>query len=204
MSRLFIVVIVCFFLFNCSKKKDIQGNIPYIISIESKGKITGNDTIPPTPPLVGWLVYGTDTFIIDSDTTIFYIRRHAIQRMICGNDTFDTIPDFIGLQPRDLIMLSNKNIFNFIKLNYSDDFRNATFIVSKSDTINSKAFFDLRKSLKIFTRDRDFCIIRRTTQEEDTVLKYKKNNKSYYSDDIKWDKNRITFPFIKPKLNHSN
>lgn len=178
----------------------IKKNTPYIISQKNQQIINGKDTVPTPPPIPGWLVYGTDTFIIDSDTTIYYIRRHALPRMICGNDNIDTIPNFIDLEPRDIIKLSNKNIFHFIKLNYSDDFRNATFIASQTDTINSQAFFDLQKSLKFFTRDRDFCIIRKTTQEEDTVLSYKKLNKYYNSDKIKWDENRIQFPFIKPKL----
>lgn len=81
--------------------------------------------------------------------------------------------------------------------------KNQTFIVSNSDTLKSKMFFDLQKSLNIFKRDRDFVIIRRTTQEEDTVIFYMKNNKHYNSDDIKWDKTRIKFPelleFVKRK-----
>jgi hypothetical protein len=85
-------------------------------------------------------------------------------------------------------------------LNYKDDFRNQTFIASKSDTLNSKIFFDLNKSLNFFKRDRDFVIIRRTTQEEDTVLKYKKNNNYYDSKKIKWDQKRIKFPEIPKQL----
>ncbi|WP_125723317.1 hypothetical protein [Flavobacterium ustbae] len=199
MNRLFIGVVICFLLTDCNKKKDIEENIPYIVSKERKGKITGNDTIPPSYPIPGWLVYGTNTFIIDSDTTMYYFQRPAIG-MICGTPTADTIPHFINLHPKDLILLSNKNIYQFIKLNYKDDFRNVTYIASKSDTINSKAFFDLKKSIISFTKYRDIYIVRRTTQEEDTVLKYKKGSEYYNSEDIKWDKNRITFPFSKPKL----
>jgi hypothetical protein len=76
-------------------------------------------------------------------------------------------------------------------LNYKDAFRNITFIASKSDTLQSKAFFDLRNSLNSSIKGRDFYLVRRTTQEEDTVLKYKKNNKYYYSDSIKWDQTKI-------------
>ena len=194
MKTIFISLIICLLSFNCSKKEvKIIKNDPYIISQQNR------ITTPPPPPVPGWLVYGTNTFIIESDTTIYYFQRPPIGR-ICGTPTADTIPHFIDLQPKDLILLSNKNIYDFIKLNYKDDFRNATFIASESDTLKSKVFFDLRKSLSYFIRDRDFCIIRRTTQEEDTVFKYKKNNDSYNSEYIQWDKKRITFPFIKPKL----
>lgn len=205
MKRVFVALLFCLALLNCAKKEEkiVEKNIPYIISQENREKITGKDTIPPMPPIPGWLVYGTDTFILDSDTTIYYFQRNEIG-MICGTPTADTIPYFINLQPRGLILLSNKNIYDFIKLNYNNNFRNITFIASSSDTVNSKAFFDLRKSLNSFTKFRDRLFIRRTTQEEDTVLKYKRNNEYYYSEDIKWDKNRIAFPFIKPKANFSN
>jgi hypothetical protein len=202
MTRIFIGFIICFLFGNCHKKKSIKINIPYIISQEDKVKISGNDTILAPPPIPGWLFNGTDTFIINSDTTVYYMKNKGIG-MICGTLTADTIPYFVDLNPRDLIEISNKNIFDFIKLNYNDDFRNATFIVSHSDTINSKIFFDLRKSLNFYKRDRDFVAIRRTTQEEDTVIFYMKNNKHYESDDIKWDKKRIKFPehieFVKRK-----
>lgn len=205
MKILFIGLVICIFLSNCSKKESQkEENIPYIISKENKGKITKNDTIPPPPPIPGWLLYGTNTFIINTDTTAYYFQNKGIG-FICGTATADTIPYFINLQPKDLIEISNKNLYEFIKLNYKDNFRNATFIASQSDTLKSKVFFDLQKSLKYFIRDRDFYIIRRTTQEEDTVLKYKRGDESYYSSEhIKWDKKRIRFPdqvkFIKPSI----
>lgn len=194
MARTFIGVMICLLFFNCKKKESKEENIPYIISLENKEKIIrGNGTIPAPPPCPGWLYYGTNTFIINSDTTAYYLQNRSVG-FICGTAKADTIPYFIDLHPRDLIEISDKNIFDFIKLNYSDDFRNATFIASTCDTLNSKIFFDLRKALNIFKRDRDFIAIRRTTEEEDTVVFYKKNNKNYYSRGIKWDTRRIKFP----------
>ncbi|WKL47146.1 hypothetical protein Q1W71_19555 [Flavobacterium pectinovorum] len=203
MSRVFIGFIICLLFLNCGKKENIKENIPYIISQKMHEAING-DTIPSPPPIPGWLVYGTNTFIINSDSTAYYFQNKGIG-FICGTPNADTIPYFINLQPKDLIEISNKNLYDFIKLNYKDDFRNATFIASESDTLKSKIFFDLRKSLSYFIRDRDFCAIRRTTQEEDTVLKYKRNNGSYYSsEDIKWDKTKIKFAeeikFAKPSI----
>jgi hypothetical protein len=217
MKSALIGFITCLLLFNCAKKeeKKIVTNKPYIISQENKPKLSSKQenkqeikNIPPPPPpppnssIPGWLVYGTNTFIIDTNSKIYYFQRNDNIGFICGTETADTIPHFINLQPKDLIEIPNKNIYDFIKLNYKDDIRNITFIASKSDTLNSKSFFDLRKTLESFTKGRDFYHIRRTTQEEDTVLKYKKDNIYYNSEDIKWDKKRIIFPFIKPKLNH--
>ncbi|TDO78159.1 hypothetical protein EV143_103410 [Flavobacterium chryseum] len=200
MTRILLLSMILLFL-NCSKKQEIEKNTPYIIS-QKTHKVIYGDTILSPPPIPGWLVYGTDTFIINSDSTAYYFQNKEIG-FICGTPNADTIPYFSNLQSRDLIVISNKNIYDFIKLNYSNDFRNATFIASQSDTINSKFFFDLYKSLKKFERDRDFVCIRRTTQEEDTVIYYKRNNKYYNSTDIKWDKTRIKFPehleFVKEK-----
>ncbi|MBJ2123083.1 hypothetical protein [Flavobacterium sp. IB48] len=202
MARIFIGFMICFLFLNCSKKENQAENIPYIISQNNKEIIRGKDTIPPPPPIPGWLFYGTNTFIINSDSTAYYLQNKGIG-MICGTPNTDTIPYFADLDPRGLIEISNKNIYDFIKLNYKDDFRNQTFIASQSDTLNSKIFFDLYKSLNYFKKDRDFVIIRRTTQEEDTVIYYKRNNKHYNSENIKWDKTRIKFPehvkFVKRK-----
>jgi len=196
-----LVLIMVSLLLSCNKKAEVvKIQKPYIISKENKEIIHNNDTVPP-PPVPGWLVYGTNTFILNSDSTAYYFQNKEIG-MICGTLTADTIPYFINLQPKDLIEVSNKNIYDFIKLNYKEDFRNVTFIASHSDTLNSKIFFDLQKSLNFFKRNRDFYLIRRTTQEEDTVLHYKKSNKYYDSNSIKWDKSRIRFPnqvkFAKP------
>lgn len=213
MKSALIGFITCLLLFNCAKKeeKKVDTNKPYIISQENKPKPSSKQenkqeikNIPPPPPppsnstIPGWLVYGTNTFIIDTDSKIYYFQRNDIG-FICGTETADTIPHFINLQPKDLIEIPNKNIYDFIKLNYKDDFRNITFIASETDTLKSKAFFDLRKTLESFTKGLDFYHIRRTTQEEDTVLKYKKNNKYYDSEDIKWDKTKIKFPNYKIK-----
>lgn len=128
----------CFLLWNCTKKENTKENIPYIISQKdikpkSSTELREKHNPPPPPPIPGWLVYGTNVFIIDNDSKIYYFQREQIG-FICGTPTADTIPNFINLQPKDLIEIPNKNIYHFIKLNYKDAFRNITFIASKSDT----------------------------------------------------------------------
>jgi hypothetical protein len=201
MARIFIGFMICFLFWNCNQKdkKIVKKNKPYIISKENNRQIINGDTILP-PPIPGFLVYGTNTFIIDSDSIIYYFKRGNVGH-ICGNwERSDTIPDYINLQPKDLIKIPNNSISEFVKLNYKDKFRNLTFISSKVDTLKTKNYFDLVKAIKLSLKERDKYFIRRTTQEEDTVLKYKKNNAYYNSENIKWDQDRITFPFIKPKL----
>ncbi|MFH6992216.1 hypothetical protein [Flavobacterium sp. FlaQc-48] len=203
MTRTFIGFIVCFLLFNCSKKENTIQNTPYIISkkdiISNISKKPKNKNIPPPPPIPGWLIYGTNTFIIDNESKIYYFQRNEIGR-ICINGPIDTIANFIDLQPNDLVEIPNNTISDFVKLNYKDNFRHITFIASKLDTLKSENYFTLIKVIESSLKEKDFYFIRRTTQEEDTVLKYKKNNYTYDSNDIKWDLNKIRFPFIKPKL----
>ncbi|MFH7012059.1 hypothetical protein ACHRV5_09300 [Flavobacterium sp. FlaQc-52] len=208
MKKVLVGFIICLLLLNCSKKKNTTKNTAYVISKEDNiSNISNklkNKNIPPPPPILRWLTYGTNTFIIDKDSRIYYFQRNEMG-YICGNiSEGDTIPHFIDLQPKDLIEIPNNTISDFVKLNYKDDFRNITFIASKLDTLKTQSYFDLVNAIESTLKDRDSYFIRRTTQEEDTVLKYKRNNHYYISDDIKWDKNRITFPFIKPKLNHPN
>lgn len=201
MARIFIGFVICLLLLNCDKKeqKIVEKNIAYIISQEKNRQIINGSTISQ-PPIPGFLVYGTNTFIVDSDSKLYYFKRGDVGH-ICGNwSKDDTIPYYINLQPKDLIEIPNNSISEFVKLNYKDNFRNLTFIASKLDTIKTKNYFDLIKAIKSSLKEKDMYFIRRTTQEEDTVLKFKKNKYKYNSNDIKWDENRITFPLTKPTM----
>jgi hypothetical protein len=194
MKKLLISFLSCLFFMSCNKEKE-KVNVPYIISeIEKQTKqVTNKNEFPPPPPVPGWLTYGTNTFIIDQDLKIYYFQRNKVG-FVCGNGSQnDTIPYFIDLQPKDLIEIPNNCIADFVKLNYKKEVRNLTFISSQLDTLKSKNYFDLIKAIETSCQDRDNYRIGRTTQEEDTVLKYKKNNDSYSSDLIKWDKTKIIF-----------
>jgi hypothetical protein len=93
-----------------------------------------------------------------------------------------------------LVEIPNNGIEDFVKLNFKKEDRNIAFISSQLDTLQTKNYFDLISAIKTSCQDGDTYFIRKTTQEEDTVLKYKKNNEFYYSDEIKWDKSKIKLP----------
>lgn len=109
----------------------------------------------------------------------------------------DTLPHFLDLQPKDLVQIPKNIVTDFLSQNIlnKEENRRILVVASQNDTIKNVSFFDFinKNQLRAY-------LIRRTTQEEDTVLKYKKNNEYYNSEDIKWDQDRITLPFIKPKL----
>jgi hypothetical protein len=92
------------------------------------------------------------------------------------------------------LLESLKNLTDFLSENIliKEKNRQILIIASQKDTIKNTSFFDFLNTKNIGT-----YVIRRTTQEEDTVLKYKNNvNKHiyYYPDSIKWDKTKIKLP----------
>jgi hypothetical protein len=198
MTRIFIGIMMCLLLLNCSKKeekKTVKSN-SYIISKENRETLEDfrKWKIPPPPPPPGQLFYGTNAFIIDKDSNLYYFQGNK-SVLVCGTGSEnDTIPYFVHLQPKDLIEIPNNCIADFVKLNYKKEIKNLTFISSQLDTLQSKNYYDLIKAIRISCQGMDGYSIGRTTQEEDTVLKYKKNNEYYDFENIKWDKTKIKFP----------
>lgn len=199
MTRIFIGSMICFFLLNCDKKekKIVVKNKSYIISYEDRKFLQilkkGNISLP----INGF--YGENQLIIDKNGNLFFYQKEYI-RAGCGTRSEnDTLPHFFNLQPKDIIRIPKACVNNFLSENILDkeEYRRILIIASQNDTIKNTSFFNFVNKNKLRA-----YLIRRTTQEEDTVLKYKKNNDSYYSEDIKWDKNRIQLPFVKPKLDH--
>ena len=71
--------------------------------------------------------------------------------------------------------------------------RNIINIASQLDTLTFDSYYTLIKAIdnQCKYNTRDLYIVRRTTQEEDTVLKFIGNDKYYNPDEINWDKKRI-------------
>ncbi|MBW1657171.1 hypothetical protein [Flavobacterium quisquiliarum] len=189
------------FLFNCSKKEEkiVINNKPYIISYENKKFNKYADSLKEKsdkvifPSLKGF--YCQNQLLIDKKGNLFFYQIEYIPK-ICGSTMeTDTIPYLSNLHPIDLVKLPHSSVNDFLYLNILNKEKNEQrlIIASQNDTIKNMSIFNFVNKLEAYK-------IRRTTQEEDTVLKYKKNNKFYNYEDIKWDQNRIILPFIKPKL----
>jgi len=209
-----LLVLICFFLLNCTKKEEVK-DVPYIISKEESDdkrmlKEPRNNSTPPPPPPAPF-EYGTNNFIIDKDTSIFYFQRPYL--FICGTGSEENQPHFLfGFEKDDFIEIPTNSIKDFVLLNFKGGERNHFDIASQIDTLNFTAYYNLINTLKQckLERDKDRIIIRKTTQEEDTVIYYKKKRKEYYYGNIKWDTTRIdtiTYKFLKrpkqkfPKFN---
>jgi hypothetical protein len=208
MKNVLLLLMVSLF-FACNKKEEVAKEYnavqkPFVISefykqlkeydkyyTDSNGR---KIAVPPPPSIPMGLIYGTNNFIIDKDSKIYYFQRNNEIGFMCGTGLEnDTIPHFISLQPKDLIEIPNNCIADFVKINYKKEARNFTFISSELDTLKSKSYFDLIKAIEMALENRDSYFIGRTTQEEDTVLYYKKKDVFYDSKDIKWDKTKIKF-----------
>lgn len=223
MKNVLLLILVSLF-FSCAKKGEVVKeesmlDKPFVISeFYKKQKEYGKYYTdsngrkiplppPPPPPQTGGVIYGTNNFIIDKDSKIYYFQRNGEIGFRCGTGSEnDTIPHFIDLQPKDLIEIPNNCISDFVKLNYKKEVRNITFITSQIDTLKTKNYFDLVRVIEESLKDRDVYLIMRTTQEIDTVLNYKKKDLFYDSNDVKWDKSRIKFPehikFVKRPTEH--
>lgn len=192
MSFLLIIII----LFSCNKKED---NHPkknlikklYIISLEERKLKEYEDSLKNSTekillPRKGF--YGENNMLIDKSGNVFFFQEQYIGA-VCGTGMEnDTLPKFLDLQPEDLIKIPKQSLEKFINENVMSkpEKRRILIIASQNDTIKDKAFLKFYYNLKV-----PIYFIRRTTQEEDTVLQYKKTDKHYFSDEIKWDKTKI-------------
>lgn len=209
--RILFFLCIVFGLISCEKKTDQKEYEPYVISEvwdayqkarKNPERDENGNILPPPPHREKW-GYGYENFIIDDSLNVFYYEFQPQFTESCIPEYEDSIPYLQGLRPDWLIQLPKESLTEFVKLNFKRGIRNKVKIASQKDTLSSKEYFDLMKAFDKYldwdeNGDRDIYAIFATTQEEDTVLYYKKNKKAYYTDSIKWDKKRIRFP--KPKI----
>lgn len=200
MKRVFIGFVVCLFLLNCDKKEEKTAikNKPYIISYEDEKlnryydslQKNSNRIIPPPPK--GF--YGESQLIIDKKGDLYYYQKEYIQILCNYGQENDTLPHFLNLKPKDIVKVPQKSLNDFISENIltKEKNRQILIIASQNDTIKNDYFLNFLKSNIIQTYH-----IRKTTQEEDTVFKYKKNGDYYDFENIKWDKTKIKLPKYK-------
>ncbi|CAC9972831.1 hypothetical protein [Flavobacterium panici] len=200
MTRILIGFILCILFLNCEKKKenkDIKSK-DYIISYEDKKLQNYIDSLKKNRsdfvafPRKGF--YGEHQLIIDKKGNLYFYQKEYIMITCSYGSENDTLPRFLGLEPKDIVRIPQKNLTDFLSENIltKEKNRQILIIASQKDTIKNTSFFEFLNKKNIGT-----YIIRRTTQEEDTVLKYKNNaNKHiyYYPDSIKWDRTKIKLP----------
>lgn len=196
MKRIITGIIVCLLFANCNKKEKriTPQRDSYIISFEDTKLQNYYDSIdskskvkPPPPPQK--IFYTDNQLIIDKNGNLYFYQKEYIQIICSYGHKNDTVPEFLGIKPKDLVKIPQKSLNDFLAENIQMKKRKILIIASQNDTIKNITFLDFLENNKIPT-----YLIRRTTQEEDTVLYYKNNEKYYFSDEIKWDTTKIKFP----------
>ncbi len=194
MKKILILVIIAF-CFSCNKKKTIT---PYIISYEERKIKEHCDSLKKSGsnlscfPLKGY--YGENQIVITNQGKFYYYQREYFGGG-CGTDKEkDTLPMFIDLQPNAFKILSKNEIEKFIEKNVmtKEKRRQILIIASQNDTIKDKDFLKFLYRMRVPT-----YAIRRTTQEEDTVLSYVGKDKLYNPEKIKWDTTKIKINSVK-------
>jgi hypothetical protein len=149
---------------------------------------------PPPPPIKEY--YFPSNFIIDTGGHIYFYQQRIKSGWICGtNMDWNRPPIFIDLQPEDIIEVPAQNLEDFIKCNiqYLENADRWFAIASVADTITS---YGLAKIFFVFKDKTNYIkwTFRRTTDEENVVLSFKKSKEKYYhSDEIKWDSSKTLF-----------
>ncbi|WP_281322808.1 hypothetical protein [Flavobacterium aestivum] len=199
MGRIFIGFVICLLFFNCKKKENeiVAKNEPYVISYENEklqkyyDSLNKNTERKVLPPSTKGFFYGESQLIVDKRGFFYFYQREYIPIFCSYRREKDSLPFFQDLKPKDIVIIPQMDLYDFISENIlkKEKGRQILIIASQSDTIKNELFLNFLKRTTIQS-----YYIRRTTQEEDTVLKYKKNCEYYDFKDIKWDKAKIKFP----------
>ncbi|MCX2742202.1 hypothetical protein [Pontibacter anaerobius] len=156
---------------------------------------TSNST-PPSPPL---LYYGQHNFIVYPNGKTYYHNKFNNYGW-CGTGIDTSNPDFVSLQPSDLMELTDDNLVQFVKSVVQDTSsyhrKIAATISSPVDSITNKHFNEI---INVFSQ-KNFNIysVRKTTEEEQVVLSHKIENKEYDPDQINWKGEFGGIKFLPP------
>jgi hypothetical protein len=194
---------------NCKNEKSKKG-----LFIITKHYNFDEDTlyykIPPPPPPPGLEWYSKLVFLFDSTDRVYFYQTTNKENFDANNKNENDYinikyPPYLCLNPHHLVSFTSDNFIDFIKTN-NDIFKLDTsenrkynsfiFIASNKDTIRNKAFYELidlikpKSELKRHLRKVCF-IVRKTTEEENKVIYYKRRNIKFNPEEIKWSTNFI-------------
>jgi hypothetical protein len=199
-----ILLIFTLIFLGCNKPKEIPFEYYVISKQDSINK--KSDVPPPPPPPQKFKFYSDIVFIMDSRNKVYIYQTENTNRFVRDNRIskliFDyNFPNYLGLKPENLITYNSNDFIAFIKANndifgLNNDNGNHVhkflYIVSESDTVKNDALYQLGKILR---NDNVNYIVRRTTEEENFVLKFKRNKSAYFPEKLNWSSNFINGNF---------
>ena len=190
---LFFALIICSFT-NCKREnvaKPIQEEYIVISKEDSLSKAYDQKNKIPKPFIPQELKWYTDLVVIMGSTNKVYI--YQTERKSSNEEAKFDYPNYIGLRPEYLTTIDSKDFVSFLKSN-NDIFRifrnkeniiNPFYIASETDTIKNVAISNLNKALSE-EKSETVYLLRKTTEEENAVLKFKRNQRSFEPEKISW------------------
>jgi len=193
----------------CSDSKDtrkIRFSVPFD-TVSSAKVIDPNN--PPLPPQVR-RYYTNFNFIVDSSGRLYFYQQQTY-RWKCGTGMDEnTPPGYIDLRPKEIVVLSQDNLRQFLELNvFNGDVEDRVVAIGLlKDTVTSEGLYNLLHQLSDTTNKAKW-FLRAATQEEQIVIDYKNRQASFFPEDIKWDSSKTIFPpriermeFVPPKIEY--
>jgi hypothetical protein len=206
-SYLFFALTICSFT-NCRKEniaKPIKEDYIVISKEDSISKTYNKTNKIPKPIIPQEMKWYSDlVFIMDSKDKVYVYQTE--KKSSNENAKFD-YPNYIGLRPEYLTTIESKDFISFLKNNNDifgifpnqENVSNFFYIVSETDTIKNQALYDLNKVLNK-EKSRSIYLLRKTTEEENEVLKFKRSHQNFEPKNIKWSTkfyNGHLIPFTK-------
>lgn len=151
-----------------------------------------------TPESLKW--YSNTVVVLDRDRVFLYQTEIERETSGCGDSGFpaNKYPNYLFLTPENLISVDTAYFFDFVKhndhiFNLSDlpeDHFSFFQIATTNDTIK-QAFVD--QLLKVFrpSKNRNFQI-RMATEEEKTVVAFKRGKKEFVPTAVKWSRHFLS------------
>lgn len=206
-TYLLYALIICSFT-NCKREnvaKPIGEEYIVISKEDSLSKAYEQKNKIPKPLVPQEFKWYTDLVVIMDSKDKVYIYQTERK---CSNDKakFD-YPNYIGLRPEYLTTVDSKDFVSFLKNNNDifgifpnkENVINPFYIASETNTIKNVAISNLNKALSK-EKSETVYLLRKTTEEENVVLKFKRNQRSFEPENIHWSTkfyNGQVTPFTK-------
>ena len=192
-SYLFSALIICSFT-NCKREnvaKPTQEDYIVISKQDSLSKAYDQKNRIPQPFIPQELKWYTDLVVIMDSKNKVYI--YQTERKSSNEEAKYDNPNYIGLRPEYLTTVDSKDFVSFLKSNNDifgifpnkENIINPFYIASETDTIKNVAISNLNKALRK-EKSQTVYLLRKTTEEENVVLKFKRNQRSFEPEKINW------------------
>jgi len=193
---LFFVIIICSFT-NCKREntvKPIKEEYIVISKEDSISKAYHKKNKIPKPFVPQEFKWYTDLVVIMDSKDKVYI--YQTERKSSNEEAKFDYPNYIGLRPEYLTTIESKDFVLFLKNNNDifgifpnkENVINPFYIASETDTIKNVAISNLNKALSK-EKSQTIYLLRKTTEEENVVLNFKRNQKNFEPEKINWSTN---------------